>query len=176
MAGVRRMQALIDDLLVYTRVGTEGRPFEKFDAREAVNEAMAALSGAIQETGAEIEIQRLPQVVADRFQFVQLFQNLLSNAIKFHQRKPPRVAIEAGSDDRQWIFTVRDRGIGIEPRYADQVFAIFQRLHSGNEYPGTGIGLAVCRKIVERHGGTIWVEPGPEGGSVFRFTIPMRRG
>ena len=176
MGGVRRMQALIDDLLVYTRVGTEGKPFEKVDSSEAVREAMTALSAAIEETGAEIEIGRLPLVVADRFQFVQLFQNLLSNAIKFHRQKPPRVSIEASADDRDWIFTVRDQGIGVDPRYADQVFAIFQRLHSGSEYPGTGIGLAVCRKIVERHGGRIWVEPAAEGGSAFRFTIPARRG
>jgi PAS domain S-box-containing protein len=176
MGGVRRMQALIDDLLVYTRVGTEGKPFERVDSSEAVREAMTALSAAIEETGAQITIGRLPHVVADRFQFVQLFQNLLSNAIKFHRHKPPRVDIEASADDSGWIFTIRDRGIGVDPRYADQVFAIFQRLHSGNEYPGTGIGLAVCRKIVERHGGRIWVEAAEEGGSAFRFTIPARRG
>ena len=176
MGGVRRMQALIDDLLVYTRVGTEGKPFEKVDASEAVREALTALSAAIEETGAEIAIGRLPHVVADRFQLVQLFQNLLSNAIKFHRHRPPRVDIDASADDNDWIFTVRDRGIGVDPRYADQVFAIFQRLHSGNEYPGTGIGLAVCRKIVERHGGRIWVEAAPDGGSAFRFTIPARRG
>ncbi len=174
MGGVRRMQALIDDLLVYTRVGTEGKPFETVDASEAVREAMTALAAAIEESGAEIVIGRLPLVFADRFQFVQLLQNLLSNAIKFHRHEPPRVAIEARADDRDWVFTVRDHGIGVDPRYSDQVFAIFQRLHSGNEYAGTGIGLAVCRKIVERHGGRIWVEPAPGGGSVFRFTIPAR--
>ena len=175
MGGVRRMQALIDDLLVYTRVGTEGKPFERVDASEAVREAMTALSAAIEESGAEIAIGQLPHVVADRFQFVQLFQNLLSNAIKFHRHRPPRVDIEARADESDWIFTIRDRGIGVDPKYADQVFAIFQRLHSGSEYPGTGIGLAVCRKIVERHGGRIWVEPAAEGGSAFRFTIPARR-
>ena len=174
MAGVRRMQALIDDLLVYSRVGTEGRVFEEVESVEAVQEAIQALSVAIEESGGAVELGRLPRVSADRSQLVQLFQNLLSNAIKFHGVSPPRIEVGAERDSDDWVFTVRDHGIGIDPRYADHVFTIFQRLNSPEEYSGTGIGLAVCRKIVERHGGMIWMDPEPAEGSAFRFTIPAR--
>jgi PAS domain S-box-containing protein len=174
MGGVRRMQALIDDLLAYSRVGTEGRVFEDFDSRDAVREAVQALAVAIEETDGIVSIDPLPRVRADRSQLVQLFQNLLSNAIKFHGEESPRVDVGAEREGDAWVFTVRDRGIGIDPRYAEYVFTIFQRLHSHEEYPGTGIGLAVCRKIVERHGGRIWVESEPGKGSAFRFTIPAR--
>jgi PAS domain S-box-containing protein len=174
LGGVRRMQALIDDLLLYSRVGTEGRSFAEVDCREVVDEAVRALATAIEEVGLEVRVGPLPVVRADRSQLVQLFQNLISNAVKFRAGDDPRVEVGAERADGEWIFTVRDNGIGIDARYAEHVFTIFQRLHSHEEYPGTGIGLAVCRKIVERHGGRIWVEPGRGGGSAFRFTIPVR--
>jgi light-regulated signal transduction histidine kinase (bacteriophytochrome) len=175
MRGVRRMQSLIDDLLIYSRVGTEGKAFESLDSNEAVREAIVALSVAIEESRAMVEVGALPRVRADRSQLVQLFQNLLSNAVKFHGDAPPRIQIGAERNGEFWIFTVRDNGIGIDPQYADHVFALFQRLHSPEEYPGTGIGLAVCRKIVERHGGRIWMDPESEGGSSFRFTLSALR-
>ncbi|HET9332012.1 MAG TPA: PAS domain S-box protein [Gemmatimonadota bacterium] len=175
LGGVRRMQALIDDLLLYSRVGTEGKAFADVDSREVADEAVQALTAAIQEAGVEVRVGGLPVVRADRTQLVQLFQNLISNAVKFRTDDSPRVEVVAERGVGEWIFTVRDNGIGIDARYADHVFTIFQRLHSQEEYPGTGIGLAVCRKIVERHGGRIWVESGRGGGSAFRFTIPARR-
>jgi PAS domain S-box-containing protein len=174
LGGVRRMQALIDDLLLYSRVGTEGRAFADVDSREVVAEAVQALTAAIEEAGVEVRVGSLPIVRADRSQLVQLFQNLISNSVKFRAGDNPRVEVAAERGEGKWIFTVRDNGIGIDARYAEHVFTIFQRLHSQEEYPGTGIGLAVCRKIVERHGGRIWVEPGRGGGSAFRFTIPAR--
>lgn len=174
MGGVRRMQALIDDLLAYSRVGTEGRAFEGVDCADVVQEAIQALTVAIEETGGIVKVGPLPRVSADRSQLIQLFQNLLSNAIKFHGGEPPAVDVGADREEDAWLFTVRDRGIGIDREYADHVFTIFQRLHAPEEYPGTGIGLAVCRKIVERHGGRIWAESEPGRGSAFRFTIPAR--
>jgi light-regulated signal transduction histidine kinase (bacteriophytochrome) len=174
LGGVRRMQALIDDLLLYSRVGTEGRAFEDVDTSAAVDESIQALATAIDEGGVEMRVGSLPKVRADRSQLVQLFQNLISNAVKFRATEAPCVDVSAERGDQEWIFSVRDNGIGIDARYAEHVFTIFQRLHSQEEYPGTGIGLAVCRKIVERHGGRIWVESAPGGGSAFRFTIPAR--
>jgi light-regulated signal transduction histidine kinase (bacteriophytochrome) len=168
------MQALIEDLLAYSRVGTEGREFEELDSAEAAQEAILGLSMAIEESGGSVRVGTLPRVVGDRSQLVQLFQNLLSNAIKFHGIDPPQVDIEGKRDGAAWLFTVRDHGIGIEPQYTEHVFTIFQRLHTREEYPGSGIGLAVCRKIVERHGGRIWVDSEPGQGSAFRFTIPAR--
>jgi PAS domain S-box-containing protein len=174
IGGVRRMQALIDDLLAYSRVGTEGKVFVELDSAEALHEAIQALSVAIEESAGTVTVGPLPRIIGDRSQLVQLFQNLLSNAIKFHGSEPPRVDVEAEREGNAWVFSVLDRGIGIEPQYADHVFTIFQRLHTREEYPGSGIGLAVCRKIVERHGGRIWVDSEPGQGSAFRFTIPTR--
>jgi light-regulated signal transduction histidine kinase (bacteriophytochrome) len=174
LGGVRRMQALIDDLLLYSRVGTEGRAFTEVDSREVVDEAVQALAAAIAEAGIQVRVGSLPVVRADRSQLVQLFQNLISNSVKFRTADGPRVDVSAERAEGEWVFTVLDNGIGIDARYAEHVFTIFQRLHSQEEYPGTGIGLAVCRKIVERHGGRIWVESGRNGGSAFRFTIPAR--
>jgi PAS domain S-box-containing protein len=172
--GVRRMQILIDDLLLYSRVGTEGRALERVASREAAEEAVQALSAAVEESGARVRLGDLPDVLADRSQLVQLFQNLVSNAIKFRTDAPPRIDVSAAREGEDWVFAVADNGIGIEARYAEHVFTIFQRLHAAERYPGTGIGLAVCRRIVERHGGRIWVEAASGGGSVFRFTIPLR--
>ena len=174
IGGVRRMQALIEDLLAYSRVGTEGKVFAELDSADAVQEAMQALSIAIEESAGTVTVGRLPRIVGDRSQLAQLFQNLLSNAIKFHGSDPPRVNVDAEREGGAWVFSVVDRGIGIEPQYAEHVFTIFQRLHTREEYPGSGIGLAVCRKIVERHGGRIWVDSEPGQGSAFRFTIPTR--
>jgi light-regulated signal transduction histidine kinase (bacteriophytochrome) len=173
LSGVRRMQGLIDDLLIYSRVGTEGKSFAMIEAGTALSEAEANLRVAIEESGAEIERGRLPRVRGDHSQIVQLFQNLLSNAIKFRRDgETPRVRISAEREGPDWMFTVEDNGIGIEPAYVDHVFTIFQRLHAEERYPGTGIGLAVCRKILERHGGRIWVEPRSGEGATFRFTLP----
>ena len=172
--GAKRMQALINDLLSYSRVGTKARPFATTDCAALVNTAITDLQVAIAETGACITHGQLPVVMADAMQLTHLFQNLLGNAIKFHGAEPPQVHIEAEPDGPDWRFSVRDNGIGIAPEYFERIFVLFQRLHGRREYLGTGIGLALCKKIVERHGGHIWVESSPGAGSVFRFTIPRR--
>jgi len=172
--GAKRMQALINDLLAYSRVGTKARPFAPTDCAAVVDTAISDLRVAIEESGAEIKCGPLPVVMADAMQFAQLFRNLLANAIKFRSTRPPQVRIEAERADAGWCFAVRDNGIGIAPEYFDRIFVLFQRLHSRREYAGTGIGLALCKKIVERHGGRIWVESVQDSGSVFRFTLPYR--
>jgi PAS domain S-box-containing protein len=181
--GATRMQALINDLLAYSRVGTRGKPFEPTDCEAVLEQALANLQVAIEESGAVVTYDPLPTVMADGTQLVQLFQNLIGNAVKFRGEQPPRIhisahrqsAIENRKSD-EWTFSVRDNGIGIDPEYHDRIFMIFQRLHSREEYEGTGIGLAVCRKIVERHDGRIWVESQPGKGSTFYFTIPTIEG
>ena len=170
--GAKRMQALINDLLAYSRVGTKARPFAPTDCAAIVETAIADLRVAIDESGACIACEALPVVMADAMQLAQLFRNLLGNAIKFRGAEPPQVHIEAETVEAGWRFAVRDNGIGIAPEYFDRIFVLFQRLHGRREYPGTGIGLALCKKIVERHGGRIWVESAPGAGSVFRFTLP----
>ena len=172
--GAKRMQALINDLLAYSRVGTKARPFASTDCAALVDTAISDLRVAIEESGAQVIQGSLPVVMADAMQFAQLFRNLLGNAIKFRGAEPPLVRIEAERTEDGWCFAVRDNGIGIAPEYFDRIFVLFQRLHSRRDYPGTGIGLALCKKIVERHGGRIWVESAPAAGSVFRFTIPHR--
>ena len=143
------------------------------DTRHAYEAACANLRTAIEESGAQVTSGELPTVIGDQTQLVQLFQNLVNNAIKFRrEEEPPRVEVGAERrGEREWLFWVRDNGIGIEPQYAERIFRIFQRLHGKGEYSGTGIGLAVCKKIVERHGGVIWVESSPGGGATFYFTL-----
>jgi signal transduction histidine kinase len=175
-SGVTRMQVLINDLLSYSRVGTRGKEFAPTDMGEVLDEALQNLQGAIEESGAKVTHDPLPVVEADAMQMRQLFQNLVGNAIKFRGERPPGVHVSAEKQEDAWLFGVRDTGIGIEPKYNERIFEIFQRLHGRTEYEGTGIGLALCRRIVERHGGRIWVESEPGAGTTFYFTIPIGRG
>ncbi len=168
----QRMQRLINDLLDYSRVGTRGSGMAPVNTGEVLAEAMANLKLAIEEAGAEITSDSLPTVLGDRRQLVQLFQNLLSNAVRFKASSPPRIHVSASKKGREWVFSIQDNGIGIDPQFKDRIFIIFQRLHGREEYPGTGIGLAICQKIVQRHKGKIWVESRPGEGSTFFFTLP----
>ena len=170
--GVNRMQTLIDDLLSYSRVGTRGKGFEPTDCDAILRQALANLETAIAESGAVVTHDQLPVVNADTAQLTHLFQNLVSNAIKFRGQQPPRIHVAMSREENQWKFSVKDNGIGILPEYFQRIFIIFQRLHTRTEYPGTGIGLAICKKIVERHRGRICVESEPGQGSTFSFTIP----
>jgi chemotaxis family two-component system sensor kinase Cph1 len=170
--GADRMQALINDLLVYSRVGTEGKRLEPTSCETVLDHALANLQFAIEENGARVTHDPLPTVLADQSQLTQLFQNLLANAIKFRREEPPHVHLGVERGESKWLFSIRDNGIGIEEEYGERIFEIFQRLHGRNEYSGTGIGLAMCKKIVERHGGRIWVAANPGSGSTFYFTLP----
>ncbi len=170
--GATRMQQLIRDLLSYSRVGTHGRQLERTDCNEALRIALANLAMAIGESGAIVTHEPLPAVWADGRQLTQLFQNLIGNAIKFCGSGPPRIAIAVRPSGDEWQFVVRDNGIGMESRFFDRIFEVFQRLHGREEYSGTGIGLSICKRIVERHGGRIWVESEPGRGSSFYFTLP----
>jgi PAS domain S-box-containing protein len=171
--GTERMRTLIDDLLAYSRVGRTGQPDEDVDLAESLHMAREAVAAAIAETGAEVRATGpLPVVRGNRRELAQLLQNLLSNAIKFVAEGPPRVEVSASRVDGMWDLAVRDNGIGIEPRHAERIFEMFQRLHPRDDYEGTGIGLAICKKIAERHGGDIRVEAAPGGGSVFHVTLP----
>jgi len=173
--GAVRMQTLLNDLLAYSRVGTHGRPFESTDCGALLDETLIDLKVAIEESGAEVTREPLPTVQADTTQLGQVFQNLIGNAIKFRSTdERPKVYVGAVRRKGEWAFAVRDNGIGIDPEQAERIFLIFQRLHTRNAYAGTGIGLAICKKIVERHGGRIWVESESGKGTTFHFTIPDR--
>jgi signal transduction histidine kinase len=171
--GAHRMQALINALLDYSRLGRQDSPRTAVSCDEAVASALRGLERTRREVGGVITSDPLPTVMGHRLQLEQLFQNLVSNALKFRSDKPPRIHVSAAADGEGWRFAVRDNGIGMETRHFEQVFVIFQRLHSRADYPGTGIGLAICRRIVEQHGGRMWVESEPGGGSTFFFTLPM---
>ncbi|HXC31970.1 MAG TPA: CHASE3 domain-containing protein [Verrucomicrobiae bacterium] len=169
--GATRMQTLISDLLNYSRVGTQGKPLAPTDSEGVFLKVLESLRFAIEENHATITHDPLPMVQADWLQLAQLFQNLLTNAIKFHGEAPPQIHVSAHDMGNNWKFSIRDNGIGIAQEHADRIFVIFQRLHTKIEYPGTGIGLAICKKIVERHGGRIWVEPTAGTGTTFSFTM-----
>nr|ACS68544.1 sensory transduction histidine kinase [uncultured bacterium FLS18] len=174
--GAHRMQKLINDLLAYSRVGAQGDASEPTDSSAIFDQAVTNLHAAIQESGAKVTQTGLPIVTADPSQLIQLLQNLIGNAIKFRGERTPEIHVEASRKVDDWLFSVRDNGIGIEPRHAERVFLIFQRLHAQTKFPGTGVGLAICKKIVERHGGRIWIEPRSEDGTVVLFTIPTKDG
>ncbi|RPH96610.1 PAS domain S-box protein [candidate division KSB1 bacterium] len=174
-SGAERMRQLIHDLLTFSRVDTRGKPFEPVDCEKVLQEVLHNLQVAVEESGITITHDPLPTIAADDTQMTQLFQNLISNAVKFRSPESPRVHITASDDEHHWEFAVQDNGIGIESKYFERIFIIFQRLHGQKDHPGTGIGLAICRKIVERHGGRIWVESKPGLGSTFHFTLPKRK-
>jgi signal transduction histidine kinase len=172
VGGVTRMHTLLNDMLAYSRVTeSKDRPLAPANLNAVVQSAMMNLDLTISENHANVHVDALPTVPGDEIQLTQVFQNLISNAIKYKADEPPRVAIssEAGADE--WIISISDNGIGIDPQYADRIFGIFKRLH-GRELPGTGMGLAICKRIIERHNGRIWVEPNPDQGSKFCFTLP----
>ncbi len=172
--GAKRMQGLIHGLLQYSRVGTHGKPFETIDCEIILDKALANLQILLTESGAQVTHDPLPTLSADSMQLVQLFQNLIDNACKFRDDATPQIHVSARLETGQWLFSVSDNGIGIDPEYAERIFIIFQRLHGREAFPGTGLGLAICKKIVERHGGKIWVESGNRKGTTFCFTIPVR--
>jgi signal transduction histidine kinase len=171
--GATHMRLLIHDLLAYSRISRKSDPLEPTSAADAFATALRQLKVAIEETAAEVTCDPLPEVTADPTQLIQLFQNLVGNALKFHGEKPPRVHVCVERTDEGWLFSVRDNGIGFDPQHSERIFAPFERLHGRHEYPGTGVGLAICKKIAERHGGRIWVDSKPGEGSTFRFTMPV---
>ncbi|AKT38434.1 sensor histidine kinase [Chondromyces crocatus] len=172
-AGTSRMQALVQGLLELSRLGSAPAARHPVDVNALLDEALDNLQAAISESGVTVTRAHLPTLTADPRQIVQLFQNLIGNAVKYRGEAPPRVHIDASrTEEGDWLFSVRDNGIGFNPRYADRIFALFQRLHTPDEYPGTGIGLSLCKKIVERHGGHMRAESAPGEGAIFYFTLP----
>ena len=170
--GATRMKRMITDLLTYSRAGKNGKETVEVACEAALGQACADLRASITEAAAEISHSPLPTVLGDADQLTHLFQNLIGNAIKFRSQAPPRVHVSAELNGQEWVFSVCDNGIGVDPQFADRIFLVFQRLHAREDYPGTGIGLAIARKIVERQGGRIWVESEPEKGATFHFTVP----
>ena len=173
--GANRMRGLIDDLLTYSRVSRLGKPFEPTNLESTLDIVLMNLQVSIADSGAVVTHDKLPVVMADGGQLVQLLQNLIGNAIKFHGKEPPRVHVSAQVKENEYLFSVRDNGIGIAPEYFDRLFKIFQRLHTREEYPGSGIGLAICKKIVESHGGRIWIESQVGKGSTIYFTLNKQK-
>jgi light-regulated signal transduction histidine kinase (bacteriophytochrome) len=169
--GVTRMQMLIKDLLAYSQVSTKGHIFKTTNCSVALEEAIWNLHTAIEVSSTEITYDLLPTVIGDYSQLIRLFQNLIGNAIKFRGSEPLKIHISAEQKENEWVFSVKDNGIGIDPKFFDRIFVIFQRLHTRDEYDGTGIGLSICKKIVERHGGKIWVESEHGKGSTFYFSL-----
>jgi signal transduction histidine kinase len=171
--GAKRMQALINDLLQVSRLGTREKSLAVIDCGMILQQALANLGALIDDSRAQVTHDRLPDITADVIQIVQLFQNLIGNAIKFRGKDDPLVHVSVQPGGAKWRFSVQDNGIGIDPQHAEKIFGVFQRLHGKGEYPGTGIGLAICRKVVEGHGGEIWVRSEPGKGATFFFTLPM---
>ncbi|MDE2388852.1 MAG: PAS domain-containing protein, partial [Betaproteobacteria bacterium] len=171
IAGTSRMQMLIDDLLTYAQVNAN-KTLNEIDCEQLLSNVLTDLSVVISECKATVTHDKLPVVNGIRFQFIQLFTNLINNALKFRRNHPPQIHIGVEENSHEWIFSVTDNGIGIEEQYLERIFRVFQRLHSRREYAGTGIGLAICKKVVEHHGGKIWVKSMPNVGSSFYFTVP----
>jgi light-regulated signal transduction histidine kinase (bacteriophytochrome) len=169
--GAQRMQMLINDLLAYSRVSSRVEEFQLVDLEKAFNESLQNLKVSIDDNDARITCDSLPTIVADQSQIIQLFQNLIGNAIKFRSNETPEIHIAVEEGEDEWIFRVIDNGIGIDSQHNERIFRVFQRLHERDSYPGTGIGLSICEKIVERHGGDIWVDSKLGNGSTFSFTI-----
>ncbi|WP_137291710.1 sensor histidine kinase [Natronorubrum halophilum] len=170
--GAERMRQMIDGLLEYSRVDTQGKPFEPVDLNAVIADVRKDLELQLTDSGADVDIEELPRVEGDHAQLRQLFQNLLSNALEYNDDESPRVRVSAERTGPRWTVSVSDDGIGIDPEDSDRIFDVFQRLHTAEEHSGSGIGLALCRRIVERHGGEIWVESEPGEGSTFSFTLP----
>jgi len=166
------MGQMLDSLLQYSRLGTQSREVEPVDTNEILQWALTSLTDDIQASEARVSCDALPPVMADRNQLLRLFQNLIGNAIKYWSDDPPVIHVACDRKDDAWEFTIRDNGVGIDPKHADRIFDFFARLHTEQEYPGTGIGLAVCKRIVERHGGQIWCTSNPDLGTTFHFTWP----
>lgn len=171
--GAKRMKLLINDLLAFSRVKSQGQPFADVDMEALLRSVLASLHGVIEASGAKVEVKGMPNVMGDEVQLGQVFQNLIGNAIKFHSDRPPKIYVRAKKRDGVWVFSVADNGIGIERKFAERIFQMFQRLHERGRYEGSGIGLAISKKIVERHGGKIWFESSPGLGTTFYFTIPV---
>ena len=174
--GAKRMQGLIKDLLCYSRVGSHGRPFIFCDGAEIITKSIRDLSKLIEENNAEVTHDPMPMLMADEGQIEQLFRNLITNAIRYRSKdRAPEIHIGCEEKDNEWQFFVRDNGVGIESQYFERIFIIFQQLHDKSEYGGSGIGLSLCKRIIERHGGKIWVESKPQKGSTFYFTILQKK-
>ena len=168
----RDFRTLIEGLLAFSRVQTRAKELQPTDCQVVLHRALANLKIALQETNAQVSFDPLPTVLADALQMEQLFQNLIGNSVKFRSQEPVCVHVSARPSGNEWIFSVRDNGIGFDPIHNDRIFGLFQRLHPRDKYPGTGIGLSICKKVVERHGGKIWVEAAEGQGATFYFTVP----